>query len=280
MIARHYGLGTGDQALILDLLGGDAAVFLIRAEQPDASPGPENAPSSKDSQDADMIQVTRQALTAEQAEGSQALTGLIQQVDGLDAEMFGDWTCGPDLLESPELASQRRADLQQRWDQRIIPLHKVVDKTTGHESIHGLLGMDEAAQELAQAIAPPTEVLADEIGFSQPAHGDATDWPNVTLRLKFADGSQGLWRLEASNQRWVPDWTQFRDSDGNPIPLTADDMHIGMGFTFSSRSNLEWFLSHSAGMGIPVVREDDEAHSVTCVRDYQRLICRPGTARG
>ena len=274
MMAQHYGLKAGDQALVLDPADGEAASFLIQVGAPDAGLEAGSAERGEADHEVAMIQVTRQSLTPEQAEASQALSGLIREADALDAMLFDAWNCGPHLLDAPELAPQRRADLEQRQQQRTTALHREVAASSGHDSVLDLLGQDEAAVALAGDTAPPAEVLAVD------ARGDISEWPSATLRLKFADGSQGIWRLDTDSGQWVPDWSLFQDPDGNPIPMTADDMPIGSGYTFTSRANLEWFVNHSAALGIPVDRQDGEASSVVCVRDYRRLLCQPRASQG
>lgn len=269
---QHYGLKTGDKTWILDPRDGDAALFLVHLERPTAS--------QQRAEAAETIQITRQAVTPEQAEASRTLAEFMQGDDAVDGAMFNGWTCGPELLDSPEMASQRRAELQHRWDTRTIALHKQVAAESGHDSVRGLLGMDETARQLAQSIAPPAEVLNDAVDLIRKAHRDSTDGPNATLRLMFADGSQGIWRLDAGSGQWAPDWSLFYEPDGNQIPLTADDMRIGTGYTFTSQDNLEWFLDHSTGLGIPVDRQDGGASAVTCVRDYRRLLCQAKATGG
>ncbi len=274
MMAQYYGLKAGDQTLILDPADGEAASFLIQVGAPDAGLEAGTAERGEADHEAATIQVKRQSLTPEQAEASQALSGLIREADARDAMLFDAWSCGPHLLDAPELAPQRRAELQQRQKQRKTALHMEVAASSGHDSVRSLLGQDDAAVALAGDTAPPAEVLAVD------ARGDSAEWPNATLRLKFADGSQGIWRLDTDSGQWAPDWSLFHDPDGNRIPMTADDMPIGTGYTFTSRANLEWFVNHSAALGIPVDRQDGEASSVICVRDYRRLLCQPGASQG
>lgn len=279
MMAQYYGLLSGDMAWIIDFAGSEAALFRIDASLTEDDAEAQKAQTSGAGSASETVSVSRQALTDEQAEGSDALIQVGRELSWPSGLAFDIPACGSQLLDTPEQAVHRRAELQRQWDQRVIHLHKDVPAGIGPNSIHGVLGNLELALQLAQNIAPPEQLLADEGHLSKPAASEARTWPNATLRLDFADGSRGIWRLHGAGM-WIPDWNSFLDSDLNQIPLTTDDMKIGMGFSFSSQTNLEWFLEHAAGLGIPIDRESGTEGEVTCVRDYRRLHCKPRYPQG
>lgn len=280
MMAQYYGLVSGDMAWIIDFAGSEVALFLINASLTEDGADAQKAQTSGIGGAPEAVSVSRHALTDEQAEGAEALIQVGRELVWPGGLAFNIRACGPHLLDTPEQSVHRRAELQRQWDQRVIRLHKDVPAGIGPSSIHGVIGDLELALQLAQNIAPPAQLLADEGHLSNPAGPEATTWPNATLRLDFADGSSGIWRLFPKAGVWIPDWTLFRDSDLNQIPLTTDDMQVGMGFSFSSQTNLEWFLEHAAGLGIPIDRESGTDGAVTCVRDYRRLHCQPRYPQG
>lgn len=279
MMAQYYGLISGDMAWIFDFAAGEVALFLVDASLTEDDGEAQKAQSSGTGRAPGTVSVIRQALTDEQAEGSDAVIQVGREVSWPGGLPFDIQACGSQLLDTPEQAVHRRAELQRQWDQRVIHLHKDVPAEIGPNSIHDVLGDLELALELAQNIAPPAQILADEGHWSKPAGSEARPLPNATLRLNFADGSRGIWRLHGAGV-WIPDWNSFLDSDLNKIPLTTDDMKVGMGFVFSSQTNLEWFLEHTAGLGIPIDRESGTDGEVICVRDYRRLHCKPRFPQG
>ena len=97
--------------------------------------------------------------------------------------------------------------------------------------------------------SPGASPIADPL----PAHRINA---GVALVLEFSDGSLGRWSRDSMRERWVPDFSTFEDSDGNPIPLTAEDIQ-GRQFEFSGdppgEGNLENFLERMRrfGLGAP-----------------------------
>jgi hypothetical protein len=100
----------------------------------------------------------------------------------------------------------------------------------------------------------------------------------VLVLVQFADGSSGMWGL---NDRGELDLVEgsLRDSDGNPIPQSGNEVSSGSGFEFSGDApgerNLERFIERMRIFGIPVERDTSGTCNTRCRVAAGRFRCTP-----
>jgi hypothetical protein len=126
----------------------------------------------------------------------------------------------------------------------------------GQDSVYDFIGNFSLALSLAAANAG----LVGGFASVQSGTGNYINVSPVnletSLKLILNDGSSGIWRFNAEQGRWEPDWSTFEDSDSNPIPVTEADLPPGISAWFSAtdqgQDNLQNFLERAAMFGIPI----------------------------
>ncbi len=177
----------------------------------------------------------------------------------------------PDHLEDTESTTQ---------SQPVMTYPVNIPPGPDQDSAYDIIGRQALALQLAQAHQGPVAYLGEVQSWvanfvrANPVNTE------TSIRLVFSDGSSGIWRFNFETNRWEPDWSTFEDSDGNPIPLSSNDLAPGMGFEFSGsepgEQNLQRFLDRAAMLDIPItgpgggdgpilVRCDVTSNGISCV---------------
>lgn len=272
-IAHQHGLQTGDHAWILDFASGTASKFYLQVTPPGQIIQGESGEADKVVQSMPTVLAFEEMLTAEEIEGIAAVFQIVEHVYRPAGFGFDYPSCDASLMQTSmhelELAG---TEAQTQSNQAVITFPVQIPGSSGHGSAYDIVGFTSLAVQLAGNHAGVLGVLGQ-------AQSLVSQWirtplnTNVSLKLHFDDGSFGIWRFNFELDVWEPDWSTFRDSDGNPIPATAEDMPPGTGFVFDNEGNLQRFLSRAMMFGIPITGPGGGGTRVVCIRDAGGITC-------
>lgn len=245
--AAADNLKTGDYVWIADFSGESTSKYFISVLPPGTIQG-EESELSDHILNGPQITPFPEALSSHEAYVWDAVIAIVNEVYRPQGAGYDYPACGlGNLLGTGDRSVIAQAPFSQEVNLPPGP---------GSNSAYDIIGNQAMAMDLARAHAGVLGSIAATQSFF-------TQWIKISpinsqtsLILVFSDGSSGIWRFSFERNRWEPDWSSFEDSDGNPIPLTQQDLQPGLGWWFSGTSqgeeNLENFLARAALFGIPI----------------------------
>lgn len=268
-VATVEGLQTGDHVWIFDFENWIASNYYLEVTPPGT---PIQGEVSRDDQQltqVGLVVANAQTLSAREVELSEGLFGMVEEVWrpmgwGYHYEACADST----QYSLKERGGPKEPIAIIQHQPRPTPI--TIPPGSDQNSAHDIIGNQARALQLAQAHSG---------GVGVP--GQIQNWVGNDVRVapintrasklfQFSDGSSAIWNFNVETDRWEPDWATFEDSDGNPIPLSANDAPPGAGFEFSGTAegerNLQQFLDRMTVFGIPIAGPGDDGVGGSPVR--------------
>lgn len=270
-VAQFYGLQTADQVWILDFLNESASKFYLHVGSSDEIIRGNDSRSDGESLAASSILAFDSPLTSDELDGAYALFQIVNQIYRPAGFGFNYPSCdqAPMAGAAPDMASPSATPMSQAGATYV----RNIPGSSGFGSAYDVIGFNQAAVALARQYAG----LAGGLGMAQSF---VSNWvavsplnTTVSLKIVFPDGSYGIWRYDFEHDSWQPDWSTFRDSEDNLIPLTEADMPPGTVFLFEDDENLANFLDRAALFGIPITGPGGGGTAIVCMRDASGIVC-------
>jgi len=255
-VALEHQLKTGDFAWIYDFHSEIASKFYVQVTPPGTIiQGADGADGSSDTSSLPSVTVIQSPLGGDEAYYAGLLNFFVNDVWRPQGGAYDYPSCQAQWIsgEGQREASEGEISGRRSSGMMVHPIN--IPPATGQNTAYDVFGALAAASQLAEGNVGLLGLLGEVQNIFDGWVPASPINVNTQLKLQFSDGSYGIWKFNFQSDQWEPDWSTFRDSEGNPMPLTPGDM-VGQRYDFSGtpigQNSLREFLDRARVLGIPI----------------------------
>jgi hypothetical protein len=278
-----HNLKTGDYVWTFDFQNETSVKFYMQVSPPGTIIQGESDHLSGDQTQGGQILPIQTSLTPTEAQTVGVLMFFVNDVWRPQGAGYAYPSCtNTQMAEHIELSDYHSNQESEIRSEGVIVLPIEIPPGPDQNRAYDVFGYLALANQLAAAHAGMAGLLGEIQSVLYSFVPISPVNTNTQLKLVFDDGSYGIWKFNFQSDQWEPDWSTFRDSEDNPIPMTPADM-VGRVYGFSDtpegQNSLTDFLQRARMFGIPITGPGGGGPLPTrCRMESDGLRCWPASS--